>query len=96
MVKEKLERTLSALSGMLIFNDTFFYSEYHSPREVLLDLFGAFPPMLWVPSLFCQFGFEKWMRVSIISIVDILIYVWYFCFESIYIFSHQHELIENP
>ena len=36
LVRDKLERTPSALSSMLIFNDTFFYSEYHSPERSCL------------------------------------------------------------
>ena len=42
LVREKVERTPSALSGMLIFKDTFFYSKYHSPERSCLIYLALF------------------------------------------------------
>ena len=42
LVRDKLERSPSALSGMLIFNDTFFYSKYHSPERSCLIYLALF------------------------------------------------------
>ena len=63
LVREKLGRTSSAFTSILIFNHTCCYYEYHS--HVFVDLLDIFPLMLLVSSPLHQFGLNNgWGSLS--------------------------------